>query len=416
MLQTRDIDIDQFISFNAGGIVVADYDQIQTALIKKYKDIYGYDIDLANTTADGIFINNLALIINNILQSFKTLYANLNVETASGSYLDSLCRLSNITRKRATQSTAQLAITAEQDTTLYNGTIFVDNTGNEWVYSGDDVNISSTATEATLINVTCTQYGPIVAEAGTITQTLEATFLNVQQNVAANVGTNDETDEELRARRDLSNGSQGVTVLESLIGALLDVDGIEDAQVINNNTGDDKTQADGTIIRAHNVYVIIRKSANINVTNEMIGTIIYNTLTPGIGTTQALTTIGGQEYEVKPDPNIVILNQMIYWKEAIPMHPVITITITKGRDYTNEATTAIGNAALDYLNNIRLSNIVSQNDLLVSVMYADTNATYTVTNVDIGTNPTNANTYYKYTTFTSVTSSDNKTVTLTFNS
>jgi hypothetical protein len=98
MLQDREVPIDQFIKITAGGIVIADYDQVQSALVKRYKEIYGSDIDLANTTADGVFVNDLALIINNILQSFKTLYSNLDVNTASGVYLDSLCRLSNITR------------------------------------------------------------------------------------------------------------------------------------------------------------------------------------------------------------------------------------------------------------------------------------------------------------------------------
>lgn len=414
MLQTRDVDIDQFIRFTAGGVIIADYDQVQAAIIKAYKNTYGYDIDLSNTTADGVFVNNLALIINNILQSFKTLYANLDVSSASGSYLDSLCRLSNITRKRATQSTAQLLITATQNTVLSNGTIFVDTTGNEWVYSGDDIQILTTDTSEHRIDVTCTQYGPVIADAGSITQTLEASFLVVEQPSPAELGSNNETDEELRARRDKSNGSQGVTVLESLVGALLTVDGIEDAQVINNNTGDASVQADGTSIAAHNIYVIVRKAANINVLDSTIANIIYNTLTPGIGTTEAETSIGGKSYEVKPDPNIIVLNQTIYWKEAIPVKPSITFKVTSYRNYTEAATTAIGNAVLKYLNSIPLSQTVSHNDLLVTAMYADSSATYVVSDVNVSAAQTNANTYYKYSTFSASTSGN--VITFTFNS
>lgn len=414
MLQTRDVDIDQFIRFTAGGVIIADYDQVQAAIIKAYKNTYGYDIDLSNTTADGVFVNNLALIINNILQSFKTLYANLDVSSASGSYLDSLCRLSNITRKRATQSTAQLLITATQNTVLSNGTIFVDTTGNEWVYSGDDIQILTTDTSEHRIDVTCTQYGPVIAEAGSITQTLEASFLVVEQPSPAELGSNNETDEELRARRDKSNGSQGVTVLESLVGALLTVDGIEDAQVINNNTGDASVQADGTSIAAHNIYVIVRKAANINVLDSTIANIIYNTLTPGIGTTEAETSIGGKAYEVKPDPNIIVLNQTIYWKEAIPVKPSITFKVTSYRNYTEAATTAIGNAVLKYLNSIPLSQTVSHNDLLVTAIYADSSATYVVSDVNVSAAQTNANTYYKYSTFSASTSGN--VITFTFNS
>ena len=55
MLQNRNVNISSFISFNSGGVVIADYDQVQAALIAKYKDVYGYDIDLSNVTADGVF-------------------------------------------------------------------------------------------------------------------------------------------------------------------------------------------------------------------------------------------------------------------------------------------------------------------------------------------------------------------------
>ena len=67
MIQNREINIDELLKITAGGIKIADYDQILAALVKRYKEVYGSDIDLANTTADGVFVNDLALMINNIL-------------------------------------------------------------------------------------------------------------------------------------------------------------------------------------------------------------------------------------------------------------------------------------------------------------------------------------------------------------
>ena len=96
------------IQMTGAGLNIADYPAIKRALIEKYKEIYGSDIDLANTTADGVFVETLALMIFNILQNVKFLYSNLDIRTASGKFLDSLAALSGVYRNGATKSKAQL--------------------------------------------------------------------------------------------------------------------------------------------------------------------------------------------------------------------------------------------------------------------------------------------------------------------
>lgn len=405
MLQDREVPIDQFIKITAGGIVIADYDQVQSALVKRYKEIYGSDIDLANTTADGVFVNDLALIINNILQSFKTLYSNLDVNTASGVYLDSLCRLSNITRKSATQSTAYLRITATSTTTLTSGTKFVDYTGNEWTYNGETITIDENASQATQILVTCDTYGAIEAPPGSIYQTLEASYLVVEQELAASVGEEDESDADLRARRAQSTGATGVTVLESLVGELYDIDGVKDVQIINNNTDDAITATDTTIIKKHSIYVIIRELENLNISEQTIGNIIYNKLTPGIDTnafTGQSTNGVNQSYTAVLDENITWLNQVLNWKKAVPIHPTCTVKITPLTFFAQTTLSEIAREIMKYLNNVRLSQLPTRNDMIVTAMYADPTfkgaATYVVKEIGLpsGTNP---NTYYNYTSF-----------------
>ena len=90
MVQNYEVDITDFIKITSAGVKIADYVQVRAALIKRYRSIYGSDIDVSTASADGIYITNLALIINNILQSVKTMYSNLDVNTANGVYLDHL--------------------------------------------------------------------------------------------------------------------------------------------------------------------------------------------------------------------------------------------------------------------------------------------------------------------------------------
>lgn len=400
MLQDREIAINQFIKITSGGIRIADYDQVQAALVKKYKEIYGSDIDLSNTTADGTFVNNLALIINNILQSFKVLYANLDVNTASGVYLDSLCRLSNITRKTATKSTAQLRITATQQTQIVDGTLFVDSTGNQWEYNGNTITVQPNTT-AIEITVSCTEYGPVEAPIGSISETLEASYLTVTQAVAASVGQNDESDSSLRARRAQSTGASGTTVLESIVGSLLDVDGIDDVRIINNNTDDNETAEDGNDIDAHSIYVIIRKAASVTIEDSVIGSIIYDKLTPGIST-NAFTGSNGTagSYTKQLDAQISWLSNTVYWKNATYIHPTFTVTITPGTFFSTATIPTIKQKVIDYMNEIKLGKLPVKNSIIIAATYTNSSfngeATYIVKDVELTNITSNPETFFKY--------------------
>ena len=401
MLSDREVAIDQFIKITAGGVQIAEYDQILDALVRRYKEVYGDDIDLSSTTADGIFVHDLALIINNILLVFKAMYANLDVRTASGIYLDNLCSLSNVQRKQATQSRAQLELTCDTTTTLASGTIFTDIEGNEWTYNGLDMQIPA-GNKATVITVVCKDYGPTKCSAGSITQTLELSNIKVKQVVDGSEGYNEETDASLRARRNQSTGAQGTTVLESLVGALLQIDGIDDAQVINNYTSSTQTAEDGTSINAHSIYVITRTRKNVIVPDDSIANIIYKKLTPGIGTSASSGTQGiAKNVTMTLNNKVDWLKQIISWKEATPIHPEIKLTIIPSINYDkNTSTPKIEQAVIDYLNGIDLSKLPTVNDILITATYADTNTRdgggYVITDVVLPADFKNENTYFEY--------------------
>ena len=57
------------IQMTSVGLNIADYPTIKRAFVDKYKEIYGSDIDLTNTTADGVFVETISLMIFNILQN-----------------------------------------------------------------------------------------------------------------------------------------------------------------------------------------------------------------------------------------------------------------------------------------------------------------------------------------------------------
>ena len=433
-MANNDIQIGEFISLTSAGMNTASFVQIRDALIKRYKDVYGNDIDLSTGNADGVFVNDIALIINNILQTMQNLYENLSVNTASGAFLDRLCALANVTRKGETASTASLILTneTENDITLQSNTIFVDTNGTEWVYEGDNIIIPHKVTNQPVVEISivvkCTELGPIEAKAGSINQTLELDYINVNQPNDAIVGQSVESDSDLRARRAQSNGANGTTVLESLAGALLNLAGIRDVLIYNNNTSfntsdvgySGKKPKDNTTILAHSVYIIIRQEPNLNIEDSVIGQLIYEKMTPGILTTESndsdATTHKNYNYIPKfQGTPYQDLQTIVYWKKCKPVHPEIKIVLNTFNNFTESEVNTIGKNMFDYLNTLPLSTDLTAQRLLIEASYADPqflgNPTYNVQSVTVNntTSYTNADTYYYY----SNVAYDNSTKTIT---
>lgn len=436
MLQNDNVDISDFIRITSAGVEVATFVQIRDALVERYKTVYGSDIDLATSNADGVWVNNLSLIINNILQSVNSMYANLDVDTASGVYLDILCKLSNITRKPATRSTALLTVSNNTDSQIEISkaeAIFVDRAGTEWsidnVYN-EDVNADDMlvfgANSSKYIRVVCNEIGQVEAPAGFIDKMVIVTNLTITQADDAIVGMPQESDSALRARRALSTSAAGNTTIENMIGALLSLPGVRDAYVYNNNTQNEQSADDGTIVKPHSIYTILRREPGIyldaeddagkadNNGSSTIGTIIYNKLTPGIGTqfVEGNNVTQYKHFEYKNGSSVYEqkFNETVSWKEAVAIAPSIEITLTPTNVFTSSNIPAIAQALISYLNGITLTQqTLTIDELLVEAIYADPTfkgrATYTVSSSNIKINAVNSNftigdTYFKYTTYT----------------
>lgn len=398
MLQNYEVDISDFIKITSAGVKIADYVQVRAALIKRFKEIYGSDIDVSTASADGVYITNLALIINNILQSVKTMYGNLDVNTANGVYLDNLCALANIRRKPATHSSASIVIKNISNATV--GAIaqltVVDKAGTEW--KTVEAVPELTANQQIERTVVCVQDGPVEAKAGWIYETLEAGLgLSITQPNDAILGSNEESDAELRARRAESSAATGVTVLESLTGALLAVSGIDDVLIYNAGSNA-VTAKDGTIVNAHSIYLIVRRDPAVIVDDKTIGTIIVNKLTPGIFTVApAVENKHSYNYEqLFQGTKLVGFDLVANWKEAKPVKPTIIINIEEGDTFDSNTAEVIGQSVKDYANGLAIRTDLTATNILIE---ASGLGDYVVKSATINNTASyeNPDTYYNYT-------------------
>lgn len=359
-------DLANLISFTSAGLTIANFVEIREALIQKYKDVYGSDIDLSTGSADGVFVNEVSLLINNILQSCLTAYSNLDVNEAQGVYLDALCALSNVYRKQATRSTASITVTNIGNSNLVlDNPEFVDKEGTIWAYSGT-ISLTTTAPgDSVSIIVTCRDVGPIQAQAGWIEKTIDLQPVQITQTQDAIPGHNIESDADLRARRAQSSAAVGTTTLESVIGALLEVDGIIDVKIFNNNS-DSQVQisGDNTNVDAHAVYIAIHKNPNLTIEDETIGSIIHQKLTPGVRTQQSSSLVGTpkswQFIDTVYGVQVVESTENIYWKECAGIHTNLVISLDNLYKFNENTCDLIGANVISYVNSLPIGTTIYQ--------------------------------------------------------
>ena len=404
--------INNLISFGTNGLSVANYEEVKEALIENYKNIFGNDIDISDTTADGVYVSNMALVINNILQTLQAMYTNLDIQNAYGQYLDTLCKLSNIYRKDGTYSYVSLEL--QYNNYISYGSItesgiftpedltIVDSAGVEW-QPDKNYDFSGNNTIQTLVYYCKTK--------GAITFTPPVKFINTDAIFellrtssgggyydSFVLGSTEETDVELRQRQ-IENGSgNGQTTLSSLQAALLNIQGIEDVKIINNDTPTGIND-DGVVVNAHEIYPIIRYSSQGSIDNEIIGNLIYTKLTPGIGTTQltqgqeikdlnpAYNYINGtgEVYEYLNSKNGIPItsldNKKVCWKRAKVIDKIARFNLSIYSNFNENEVDTIANSLIAYMNNLQIGYSPSSIDLFNALLQSDPKnagmATYT---------------------------------------
>ena len=429
MIFNSEVNFGDLVKMTKNGVVVASFPKILSMLKKRYKEVYGSDINVDATTADGIWLHDISLLINNILQTMQMLYANLDVNSATGVYLENICKLANVSRKSATPSRAEVTITniGSSAISTTKGIICLDREGREW---STEKNITLESNESVVLTLTCNDVGEIKAVAGSIYQVINTDsniLLSVYQGRDAVVGTNAESDADLRARKNQSNSPIGVTILESLQGALLEQTGVRDSLIINNWRETNYTTYKGydhTTIGAHSIYIVLKTIDEMSEDiKNAIGETVYNKLTPGIATTIPgydndgtwTNPDGGEIVEVNYFPSIYGISYEgfdvnIYWKKATPIAPTIEVTLNPKSYYTPEERQEVAENFMSYLNSLPLNTDLIADELKLKVMELDPTFkgvnTYSVsdlsiTGADVSThNYTNPLTYYEYNTIT----------------
>lgn len=211
--------------------------------------------------------------------------------------------------------------------------------------------------------------GPVYQEANTITQILTPVlgWDNVTNPLATTLGSDEETDSQLRERFRQSKYIRATNILEALYSALISLDNIKEVQIYENDT--DLTDDKG--IPAHSFLPIVLGGLDSEVANT-----IWKRKPLGI------RSVGNTSVVIYDSQGFA---HSIGFQRPVPVPVYITINLTTDSNYPEGGDDNIKTDLVSYFNN----NFGIGDDIVYSRLYTPINLVpgHQVNSLYIGTSP-----------------------------
>lgn len=262
-------------SLSSTGLLVKTRTELVTDLTAGMKSIFGSDINVDSNSPDGQLIGIIAQAATDIRELLLSINAGFDPDQALGTLLDQRVTINNIARNAGSYTVQPVELVISSTVTLtgldanYNsptgaGFTVQDNAGNQFILIDTATLAAGTYTKnfrAKNIGATLTTINTITTA---VTVVIGVTGIN-NPSSALTTGTNEETDAQLRIRRQQSVALSSNGYLNGLLGTILNLNGVTDAKVYENVT--DSVDADG--IPAHGIWVITDEGANTDIANAI---------------------------------------------------------------------------------------------------------------------------------------------------
>ncbi len=241
------------------GLTVKTRAELVAEFTAAYQAIYGTDINLNSNTPDGQMMNIFIQSVLDTQDLLVQIYNTFDPDNAVGNILDQRVAINGIQRQAGTYTVTNITITTSQALNLYGKDqtdqpvyTVADNAGNKWelqntqTIAGAGTYIFSfqSATPGANLTVPNTITVPVTIVLGVTSINNPTTYTSL--------GVNEETDAELKVRRQKSVSLSSQGYLSSLLAALENINGVNSAFVYENVTN-------GTVdgVPAHSIWVIV---------------------------------------------------------------------------------------------------------------------------------------------------------------
>jgi uncharacterized phage protein gp47/JayE len=212
-------------------------DEILAELEAEFKSAYGDNFNVSPDTPDGQTLGSVAEAYANLWEIGEISYNAFNPNAATDITLSNLVTLNGIERNEATATTVSIDVTGTGNTTIPSGSLVGDpeNTSVDFIIQEDIVLDGAGDGSGEVVADTT---GPIVVLSNTITEirTPVTGWDTVDNSSDGITGVDEETDVQLRARRNRSTAAASQTLIDSIFSAVANVNGVTQLTVIENDT------------------------------------------------------------------------------------------------------------------------------------------------------------------------------------
>ncbi|WP_337056158.1 baseplate J/gp47 family protein [Pseudomonas sp. USHLN015] len=235
------------------GYVGERLDSILADLDQGFRAIYGNDIDLAPDSPDGQMLGLIAQIRADLEELGEVTYRALDPDHASGAWLEQRVAYAGLTRRQARYSYLRgAALTGRAGALIPAGSVLRDINRGRWLLVADTTLGADGSARADLRSELLGAFN-LPANSALAIETLVLGWDTTTSLAAAEVGAEEETDPELRARFYRSRARPAQNSLDGLVAALLQLADVR--QVVGlENTGS-TPDADG--VPGHSLNLIV---------------------------------------------------------------------------------------------------------------------------------------------------------------
>lgn len=295
-----------FEYINQTGVIVADTSDIKTEVENEWKNTFGQALSVDPSTNQGAQIAAETVTRTSVAQSTATVANQINPNLAGGVFLDAICALLGIQRREAIATQVlNVRLNGIGNTNIPTGTRAKTAAGDIFALQTGVVLDGSGIAYGTFISQVA---GPIPCANNALNTPVDAIIgwdgiTNNQAGSPASVtelGQDEESDAQLRARRNDTLAKQGISTVEAQISGLNDLDGVTSVAFLENVTPA-TVVINGVTLVAHSIWACVDGGTNLDVATSLLENKTDGAGWNGAVTVNVVEPASGQTYAVKFD-------------------------------------------------------------------------------------------------------------------
>jgi uncharacterized phage protein gp47/JayE len=313
----------------ADGFVDKPIETILSEIEAAQKAAFGADFDVSAQSPAGQINGIMAIHLRELWEVAQAVYDSLDPDSNEGLSQTRVAALSGTVRSPATKSTVTASVNLDAGITLETGAVAsVSGSPNSRFVTTEDATNSGGAPAAVDVEMEAETAGIVVANAGTLTviETPQSGWNSITNAADATLGTEEETDDELRVRRETELRRAGAAAVDAIAADVAAVDSVTNVTVFENTT--DAVDGDG--VPAHAIEVVVLGGA----VND-IAQAIWDSRSAGI---EAHGDTNGTATDDNGD------SQTVYFSRPSEIRIYVNIVVDTDSDYPADGDTQIKTA------------------------------------------------------------------------